>query len=140
MIDKYNEIYQKYKEFIVANSSYDPRVVKNYTNTSAYFPIISCQLSNITNTDYCTIDMIEQYEEMYLTIDIYTQDKTVGANKIASQLINDELTELTMKFFNSLKMRRTLCRLTPNSDTSITRRTIQCQGLVSLSRGNIIRR
>lgn len=140
MIEKYNEIYQNYKKFIVAKSSYEPKVVKDYTSTSTYFPIISCQLTNVVDTDYCTVDMIEKYDEIYLTIDIYTKDKTIGANKIASQLINDELTELTMQFFSSIKMKRTLCRLTPNADTSITRRTIQCQGLVSHTRGNIIRR
>ena len=144
MIDKYNEIFKEYKEFIVANSKYQPRVVKNYTSTSAYFPIISCQLSNFVDTDYCTIDMIERHEEMYLTIDIYTKDKTLGnmsANiQVASQEINDELTELTIEFFNSIRMKRTICRLTPNLDKDITRRTIQYQGLISTTRGNIIRR
>lgn len=140
MINKYNQIFQDYKKFIVEHSQYNPRVVKDYTSTSTYFPIISCKLSNFVDTDYCTIDMIERHEEMYLTIDIYTKDKTIGGNTIASQMINDELTELTIKFFNSIRMKRTLCSLTPNADTSITRRTIQYQGLVSLHRGNIIRR
>ena len=97
MIDKYNDIFQKYKTFITQNSNYDVRVVKDYTSTSTKFSLISCQLSNVVDTDYCTIDMIERHEEMYLTIDIYTKDKTIGdvsANaKIASQIINDELTE-----------------------------------------------
>lgn len=140
MINKYNEIFQDYKEFIVERSNFSPRVVKDYTSTSTYFPIISCQLSNIIDTDYCTIDMIENHEEMYLTIDIFTKNKTTNNNEVASQLINDELTELTIQFFNSKKMKRTLCRLTPNADASITRRTIQYQGLVSTNTGNIIRR
>lgn len=144
MIDKYNDIFQEYKTFITQKSNYDVRVVKDYTSTSTKFPLISCQLSNVVDTDYCTIDMIERHEEMYLTIDIYTKDKTIGdvsANaKIASQIINDELTELTMQFFSSIKMKKTLCRLTPNADTSITRRTIQYQGLIGTAKGNIIRR
>ncbi len=144
MINKYNEIFQNYKEFIVEHSQYNPRVVKDYTSTSTYFPIISCQLSNFVDTDYCTVDMIERHEEMYLTIDIYTKNKTIGdlsvSEEIASQRVNDELTELTIDFFNSIKMKRTLCRLTPNADKSICRRTIQYQGLVSTTRGNIIRR
>ena len=140
MIDKYNKIFQDYKQFIIERSSFSPRVVKDYTNTSAYFPIISCQLSNFVDTDYCTIDMIENHEEMYLTIDIYTKNEAVKNNKVASQQINDELTELTIQFFNSKKMKRTLCRLVPNADNSITRRTIQYQGLISTARGNIIRR
>lgn len=140
MIKKYNDIFQEYKEFIIAKSQSNPRVVKDYTSTSTYFPIISCQLSNLMDTDYCTIDMIERHEGMYLTIDIYTKDKTIGDNKIASQQINDELTELTMQFFSSINMKKTLCRPTPNADTSITRRTLQYQGLVSSTRGNITRR
>lgn len=140
MINKYNELFDDYKSFIVDRSIYSPRVVKNYTSTSAYFPIISFSLSNLVDTEYCTIDMIEKHEEMYLTIDIFTKNKTVDGNECASQLINDELTELTMQFFNSKKMKKTLCRLTPNADTSITRRTIQYQGLIGTARGNIIRR
>ena len=140
MINKYNDIFQEYKSFIAQNSNYDARVVKNYTSTSTKFPLISCQLSNVVDTDYCTIDMLERHEEMYLTIDIYTKDKTIDNNIVASQKINDELTELTMQFFGLIKMKKTLCRLTPNADTSITRRTIQYQGLVSTAKGNIIRR
>lgn len=140
MIDRYNEIFKEYQKYIENNNSYNTRVVKEYTSTSTKFPIISCQLSNFIDTDYCTIDMIEKYDEMYLTIDIYTQNKNIDNTTIASQQINDELTNLTIKFFESIKMRRTLCRLTPNADKSITRRTIQYQGLVSKYRKNIIRR
>ena len=140
MINKYNSIFKEYQDFIVNNSQFSPMVVKSYTSTSTHFPIISCQLSNIVDTDYCTIDMIEKFDEMYLTIDIYTKDKNVDGVKFASQQINDELTELTLQFFSSIKMKKTLCRLTPNLDKEITRRTIQYQGLVSASRNKIIRR
>lgn len=140
MIDRYNEIYQEYKKYIESHSMYNPIVVKDYTSTSTKFPIISLQLTNFVDTDYATIDMIEKYEQMYFTIDIYTKDKTIDSIKKASQEINDELTNLTIEFFNSIKMKRTLCRLTPNLDTSITRRTIQYQALVSTYRKNIIRR
>ena len=140
MIKNYNEIFEEYKQFIIDNSKYSPRVVKSYTSTTTYFPIISCQLSDFVDTDYCTIDMIETHEEMYLTIDIYTQNKIISKDNVASQIINDELTELTIKFFNSIKMKRTLCILTPNADTSVTRRTIRYQGLVSMTNKNITRR
>ena len=140
MIERYNEIFQEFKKYIEDNSNYGTRVVKSYTSTSTKFPLISCQLSNFVDTDYCTIDMIEKYDEMYLTIDVFTQDKNIDNETVASQLINDELTFLTLKFFESKKMRKTLCRLTPNADSSITRRTIQLQGLVSQYRKNIIRR
>ena len=140
MIDRYNEIFKEYQKYIQNNNIFNAIVVKSYTNTSTKFPIISCQLSNFTDTDYCTIDMIEKYDEVYLTIDIYTQDKTIDNNTYASHFINDELTNLTIKFFESKNMRRTLCRPTPNADNGIMRRTIQYQGLVGRYRKNIIRR
>ena len=141
MIDIYNEIFEKYKSFIEENSEYSPRVVKYYTNTSTHFPIISFILSNDVNTDNATIDKIEYYDEHYYTIDIYTQNKTKGANIVtASQVINDELTRLTIQFFDNLNMKRTLCRPTPNIDKSVLRKTIQYQCLVGNARKNIIRR
>lgn len=140
MIEIYNELFKEYQKYIENNNRYNTRVVKTYTSTSTKFPIISCQLSNFIDTDYCTIDMIEKHDEMYLTIDIYTENKNIDNTTIASQQINDELTDLTIKFFESKRMRKTLCRLTPNADKNITRRTIQYQGLVSRYRKNIIRR
>lgn len=141
MIEMYDLIFEKYKYFIEQNSIYQPRVVKYYTNTSTYFPIISLTLSNDTHTDNATIDKIEYYDEHYYTIDIYTQNKTRGANIVtASQVINDELTKLTIQFFDQLNMRRTLCRPTPNLDKSVLRKTIQYQCLVGNARKNIIRR
>ena len=146
IIEKYNDTILKYKNYMENNSKYytinaeKPLVVKSYTSTTPYFPLIACQLSNITNTDYCTIEKIENYNELYLTIDIYTKNKTINNNNISSQTINDELTNLTMKFFEANNFKMTLCRNTPNLDTSILRRTMQFQGLVGTARGNIIRR
>ncbi len=140
MIEKYEEIIDDYKKFIESHSQYNPRVVKYNTNTSTYFPVVCCYLSNFIDTDYCTIDKIENHQEMYLTTEVYTKDKTKDNETIASQVINDELVKLTMEFFNRLNLKMTLCRITPNLDTSILRRTMQHQGLVGLARKNIIRR
>jgi len=146
IFDLYNDIVKDYKNYMEANSQYyeansaRPLVVKGYSSTSAYFPIISIQFSNVTNTNSCTIDMIEKYNEAYITIDIYTKNKNVNNATVASELINDELTNLTMRFFESINMKITMCMLTPNMDTSILRRTIQAQGLVGTARKNIIRR
>ena len=142
MVDKYEEIFDNYKKFIEDNSQYNARVVKYNTNTSTYFPLITCVLSNNVDTDYCSIDKIECYEEYYFTIDIYTKNKTTGTNvTVASQIINDELSKLTMQFFGEkLNMKKTLNRPTPNLDGSILRKTIQYQCLIGNARGNIIRR
>ena len=140
MIDKYEEIFQKLKEYLVANSQYDVRVVKNNSNTSSYFPIVVCQLSNFSDTEFCSIDKIENHKEMYITNDVYTQDKTIGNERVASLLINEEITKLIVNFFDKLNMRMTLCNITPNLDKNILRRTIQHQGLISVSRNKIVRR
>lgn len=142
MTDKYDEIFDRYKEFIENNSQYGARVVKYNTNTSTYFPLITCVLSDNKDTDNCTNDKIEFYESFYFTIDIYTKDKTKGNNLVvASQKISDELTKLTIKFFGEImNMKRTLNKPTPNLDSSILRKTIQYQCLIGNVRGNIIRR
>lgn len=141
MTDKYEEIFSEYKKFIEENSQYSARVVKYNTNTSSYFPIITCVLSDNKDTDDCTIDYIERYESYYFTIDIYTKDKNINGSKVASQVISNELSDLTIKFFgDKLRMKKTLNRPTPNLDTEILRKTIQYQCLIGNVRGNIIRR
>lgn len=142
MTEKYDEVFNAYKKYIEDESQYSARVVKYNTNTSLYFPLVTCALSNIQDTDNCTIDMIEKYFAFYLTIDIYTKDKTKGANvKTASYVINEELTKLTLKFFGEkLGMKLTLCRPTPNLDNDVLRTTMQYQCLIGNARGNIIRR
>jgi hypothetical protein len=141
MYDNLDQIYFEYKKFIENRSNYKPRVVKYYTSTSTYFPIISCTLTNNTATDHCTNDKIEQYEAYYYTINIYAKDKTEGANvKVASQVIVDELVQLTIQFFGEkLNMKKTLNQPTPNADTSIFRQTLRYQCLIGNVRGNIIR-
>lgn len=142
MTDKYDEIFDRFKKYIENNSQYGARVVKYNTNTSSYFPLITCVLSDNMDTEQTTVDKVEYYEAFYFTIDIYTKDKTKGPNIVtASQIINDELSKLTMKFFGEeLNMKKTLNRPTPNLDASILRKTIQYQCLIGNVRGNIIRR
>ena len=140
MIEKYNILFDEFKNFINENSKFNPRVVKNNTNTSAYFPIVTCKLSNCTNTNLDTIDRIENYEQYYLTIDIYAKDVVINKTKTSSQVVVDELTNLTIKFFDKKNMYRTACLPTFNIDTSINRQTIQYQALIGSARFNIIRR
>ena len=141
MIDKYEEIFDRYKKFIEENSQYNARVVKYNTNTSAYFPLITCVLSDNKDTDYCSLGKEEYYETHNFTINIFTKDKQMQNQTIASDLINKELCKLTTYFFGEImNMKKTLNRPTPNLDTSILRRTLQFDCLIGNVRGNIIRR
>lgn len=138
--DFYENVYQAYKNYIKNNSNYGDIVVKHCNESSPRFPVISCELSNNTDTEKCTIDKREYYEAFYFTINIYTKDKTINNQLIASKVINDELSNITIEFFNKLNMRKTLNRPTPNLDTNITRKTIQYQCYVGNARIDIIRR
>ena len=141
MIDKYEEIFDRYKKFIEENSQYNARVVKYNTNTSTYFPLITCVLSDNMDTNYCSLGKEEFYESHYFTINIFTKDKQMQNQTVASDLINKELCKLTTYFFGEeLNMKKTLNRPTPNLDPSILRRTMQFQCLIGNVRGNIIRR
>lgn len=139
MIEKYEAIFNAYKQYIEDNSQYNARVVKYNTNTSTYFPIITFVMVDNTDSNNNTIDRVETFENYYFTIDIYTKNKKSGANTIASQVVNDELTTLSIKFFTQMNMLRTLCQYTPNLDTEILRRTIRYQCQIG-NRLNIIRR
>lgn len=150
MTEKYDLIFDEFKKFVEDNSQYGARVVKYNTNTSTYFPIVTCVLSNNADTDYCSIDGIEYYESFYFTINIYAKDTTITSTdnnnvtsniKVSAQVIIDELSKLTLKYFGEkLRMKKTLNKPTPNMDTSILRKTIQYQCLIGNVRGNIIRR
>lgn len=140
MIDKYEEIYARFKQYIESNSQYNAKVVKYNTNTSTQFPLVTFVLDDNKDTDNCTNDKIEFYEAHYYIINIYTKDKNRNGETIASQVINDELTKMTIQFFNQLNLKRTQCKYAPNIDTSILRRIVSYQCLIGNARGNIIRR
>lgn len=141
MVDKYEEILDRYKKFIEENSQYNARVVKYNTNTSAYFPLVTCVLSDNKDTDRCTLGKEEYYEAHYFTINIYTKDKKTEEGIIASDVINKEICKLTTYFFGEImNMKKTLNEPAPNLDNSILRRIMQYQCLIGNVRGNIIRR
>lgn len=139
MVDKYDEIFEAYQNFMKSKSQYDVEVVKYNTNTSTYFPMISFELSNRIDTDTKTYQNIDNYERYYFTINQYTKTKKKGAKMIAPQEIDKELEQLTIEFLHKLNLKITANKPTMNLDTSIFKRTIQAQGEIN-SRYNMIRR
>lgn len=134
MDDFYDEIFSAFKEYIVSNSEYSPRVIKFATQQSTYFPLITCFLSD-DKDNVRTQGRVDSSNKYYFTIDIYTQD----SGKIASYIINQELRKLTNKFFGELLgLVKTQDKPTPNLDTNVLRRTIYYQCDID-SRGNITR-
>ena len=141
-MEDYEKIFDLYKQYLLANSKYSPIVVKYNNNEVSKFPTVVCTLSNWVNTDNATLEKIEYYDEYYFTINIYAKDKTKGTNIVtASQVIIEELSELTTQFFgNKLNMKRTRHSLEPNLDASILRLVIQYQCMIGNAKKNIIRR
>ena len=80
MIDKYEEIYARFKPYIESNSQYNAEVVKYNTNAPSRFPLVSFVLDDTKNTDNCTNDKIEFYDSHYFIINIYTKDKNWPGN------------------------------------------------------------
>lgn len=139
MTDKYDLVFDAFKKYIESNSQYGARVVKYNTTTSTYFPLVTLDQSDNQDVNSKTSKDIDYFESFYFTINIYTKNQGSGAKMIASQVIDKELSMLTMEFFRKLNMKKTLNKPTPNLDTSIFRRTIQYQCEMG-NRGNIIRR
>lgn len=140
MPDKYDIIFQNYKKFVEENNKYGTRVVKYNTNTSAYFPIVSCVLTNNPEDNTKTQKNGDKRERYYFTINIYAKNKTQGKTTISSQEIVDEIKNLTYLFFEGhLGMYRSSSRPTYNLDTSILRHTIMYECTIN-NRLNITRR
>ena len=117
MIDS-DKIYLGYKEFIEANSQYNPRVVKDFTYKSTYFPIIDFKHDDDIESNERTLDQIECYDDEYFTIMFYAQDK----GSVSRNVILNELKKLTNIYMSlKLNMRRTSCRHLPNLDTDVGR-------------------
>lgn len=142
------DLFQAYKKYIEENSSYGVKVIKMFNNDSPYFPITVFSLSNNTDTNRCTVDKIEYYEQFYFTITHYAKDKTIEQTidnkpvkvKVSAKVINDETRKLTITFMRNLNMRKTLDKPIPNLDKDILRNIMQYQCMVGNSRLDIIRR
>ena len=58
----FNELFLEYKKFIEEHSQYSPRVVKDFTYKSTYFPIIDFKHDDDYETKNRTLDGIEHFD------------------------------------------------------------------------------
>ena len=134
---KFTDLYLQYKTYIEGNSQYGAKVVKDYTFTSTYFPIVDFKHENSTDSNDSTVDRIEYYDNEYFNVTIYAQDD----GDISRNVITEELIELTQKFLGRYKnMKRISCKPIPNLDTTVLRTLIRYQCQYGNVYGNIIRR
>lgn len=133
----FNQLYLEFKQFIEENSQYAPRVVKDFTFKSTYFPIVDFKHEDSYETKNRTLDQIEYYDNEDFAITIYAQDR----GNLSRNVIIDELTKLTQTFMGLHKnMRRTYCKSLPNLDTDVGRKIIKYKCRWGNVYGNIWRR
>ena len=133
----FNQLYLEFKQFIEENSQYQPRVVKDFTFKSTYFPIVDFKHDDSYETRNRTLDQLEYYDNEEFSITIYAQDK----GNLSRNVIIDELTKLTHVFMGLHKnMRRSYCRSIPNLDTDVGRKIIKYKCRWGNVYGNIWRR
>jgi hypothetical protein len=139
MDEFYNCLYKSYRDYIIANSNYDPGFDKHYNENPTKFPFITLEKVNDMETDNSSLDKREYYDQLYFTINIYSKNKKVDGSIVSSNTINQELEKLTKDYFRKLNFKRTASLPTINMDSNIERTTIQVQCMVGNVRNNIIR-
>lgn len=133
----FNELFLEYKQFIEENSQYNPRVVKDFTYKSTYFPIVDFKYEDSYENKNRTIDQIEYYNNEDFSITFYAQDK----GTLSRNVILDELTSLTHTFMGVYKnMRRSTYKSLPNLDTDVGRRIMKYKCRWGNIYGNLWRR
>ena len=133
----FNKLFLEYKQFIEENSIYSPRVVKDFTYKSTYFPIVDFKHEDSTETYNRTLDQIEYYDDEEFSITFYAQDK----GDLSRNVIIDELEKLTHVFMGIHKnMRRSYCKNLPNLDTDVGRKIMKYKCRWGNIYGNIWRR
>ena len=114
----FNDLYLEYKQFIEENSIYSPRVVKDFTFKSSYFPVVDFKHDDSVETDNRTLGRIEYYDDESFSITIYAQDR----GNVSRNVVIDELVKLTHIFMGvKYNMQRSYCRSLPNLDTDVGR-------------------
>lgn len=133
----FNDLYLEYKQFIETNSEYEPKVVKDFTYKSTYFPIVEFKHEDSIGTNNRTLDQIEYYDDEEFSITIYAKDK----GTLSRNVVIDELEQLTHIFMELHKnMRRSYSKNLPNLDTNVGRKIMKYKCRWGNIYGNIWRR
>lgn len=125
MINIVDKIYPNLKEYLTEKSQYSPRILQKAIKQSDKFPLVTIIESDNSN-DIVDTNFMESTDNVDLTIDIYTQDKTLENSIISCVSISNELVGLTDYILSKkYRFRRVFCKRTPNLDSSIYRVTMK---------------
>lgn len=124
-IDFSNQVYRDVKKFISENDTYETRVRNKSLKESDKFPLITITEDDNVN-ELVDTKFLESTDKIYLTVNIYAQDKAVGNTTVSNVNIARELAALVDKVIGrKYRMIRTSCRPTPNLDNTIYRITMK---------------
>lgn len=95
-----NTLFQKYKEYIISNSKFNPLVIPSSNKTLTTFPtILFKEQNNVNNMPYTSIDRSQKVYTITDVVEIYTQNMIIDNKEYASKEIMNELKYLTFEFF-----------------------------------------
>lgn len=127
-----SNIFLKYKEYILKNSKYAPKIFPNVPQSLKDFPtVIVKEQNNIDDNRYKSTNRQEFVNSLTYQIEIYTKNMIIGGKQVNSKIIMDELKYLTMDFFNLLGFDRTLCEKAEYLDVTVDRLIILEKGLLT---------
>ena len=136
-LEVYDKIFKILKDYLVAESKYNPIVSKQELRQSDKFPLVV-----VTEEDNAYLTGTTRFEETRsrteYEINVYTTDTKVDNQIVAKQEIARELVGLIDNVMGyNLKMIRRSCRPTPNLDKNIYRITIRYRTNINDNTGKI---
>lgn len=127
----YDEMFKKVKEYIIANSKYQPYVITQAPQQSNVFPLVV-----IPDFDDCELvdeglSKKEQFYELICEIEIYTMDKEIDGEIISKNIISKELTCLVNDIFDKhYGLTRRRAENAPNLDLNVNRKYMRYTGII----------
>jgi len=134
MEDFYDILFKEFKEYMVSNSIYEPRVYKSSPQRPPKFPVVELKMMDdrIDNQN-CSIDNLEYYYIVAFMITIYTQN----ISDLDKSIVANELSKLTNKYFIGKGMLKSGQNDAPNADITVLRRVITYECKVGNKNYNI---
>lgn len=129
-------LFKAYKQFILDNSIFTPRVFNDTPQELKSFPTILF-LENNNKDDITSTNRIEYVDKLQYKIEIYTKNKTIDGKTYARKTITDELKYLTFEFLRNHNLRRTDVRKAEYLDLNVDRNIVLAECSVNNWNGQI---
>lgn len=124
-------LFKELKDYLIANSIYNPQVVKKYTQESKVFPIVTMILTE-SSYNYQTLSYGEDTEPFEIEINVYSTD--IG--DASKRTVCNEITNHIVDFWkNNYKVQLTVKKDFGNIDVTVHRNYIKITGVLDTKYG-----